>query len=300
MLEDYAVYLSPVLAQEGSAGQDVVYNMTVTNIGQNADSYNLAASGQTWTTTLTTSQVNLDASASADFTVTVAIPPGAADQESDVVTITAASQTDNNKTDATVLTTTSVPSIVCGVITDTPYILGDLSVTFTNLGSDLDCVRVAKTRGDHPGAVISMKIEQYWSIEGFTSDLAATAAPDYVFNLTLPHNVTPDTNANICKNSGGAGVSAWDCNRTGSDVNTVWRDGITGGFSDWTVSDGDPTALALNSFSVSTHSRSSVFATIVVAVSALLTLAWRFELNIRKSSDNQTKALLSRDSASGE
>jgi hypothetical protein len=94
--------------------------------------------------------------------------------------------------------------------------------------------------------------------------------------------VTPDTVANVCKYLGGAGASAWDCDRTGSDANTVWRDGITGGFSDWTASNGVPTALTLNSFSVSTHSSDSVLATILVAVSGLLTLAWRFERSKRR------------------
>ena len=282
MLEDYAVYLSPVLAQEGSAGQDVVFNLTVSNIGQNADSIDLAASGQIWTTVLSISQVDLDASASADFTVTVSIPPGAADQESDTVTITATSQSDNSKTDAVVLTTTTVASMVCGTTTDTPYKLGDLSVTITDQGTDLDCVRVSKTRSNHPGAVTSMQIGQYWSIEGLTNDQTTTATPDFVFNLTLPHNVTPDTVANVCKYLGGAGASAWDCDRTGSDASTVWRNGITGGFSDWAASNGVPTALTLNSFSVSNHPSDSIFATILVAASALLTLAWRFKRSKRR------------------
>jgi len=262
--------------------QDVVFNLRVSNIGQNADSIDLAASGQIWTTILSISQVDLDASASADFTVTVSIPPGAADQESDTVTITATSQSDNSKTDAVVLTTTTVASMVCGTTTDTPYKLGDLSVTITDQGTDLDCVRVSKTRSNHPGAVTSMQIGQYWSIEGLTNDQTTTATPDFVFNLTLPHNVTPDTVANVCKYLGGAGASAWDCDRTGSDASTVWRNGITGGFSDWAASNGVPTALTLNSFSVSNHPSDSIFATILVAASALLTLAWRFKRSKRR------------------
>jgi hypothetical protein len=92
MQQPYGVNLSPDQAKQGSAGQNVTYTLSITNTGQMADSFDLTATGQTWTTTLSTSLVNLAPSASADFTVTVAIPAGAPGNATDTVSISARSQ----------------------------------------------------------------------------------------------------------------------------------------------------------------------------------------------------------------
>ncbi|MFL7840312.1 MAG: FixG Ig-like domain-containing protein [Candidatus Promineifilaceae bacterium] len=115
MLDMYGVDLSPDQAKQGQAGQDIHYTLTITNSGQMEDSFDLAAMGQSWTTNLSTSQIELAPSASADFMVTVSIPPSAADQDSDTVTIIATSQGDNNKTASAILTTTNVDTPIYGV-----------------------------------------------------------------------------------------------------------------------------------------------------------------------------------------
>jgi hypothetical protein len=69
------------------------------------DILDLALSGQTWTTLLSTSQINLAPGASAVFTVSVTIPADAADHASDTVTITATSQGNPALKDTAVLTT---------------------------------------------------------------------------------------------------------------------------------------------------------------------------------------------------
>ena len=103
----YGVSLSADDSLSGPAGGKVVYTLAVTNSGNLADSFDLAATGQTWATTLSSSLVNLGPSASVDVTVTVDIPPGAADQDADMVTIKATSQGDSSKEDTAVFTTIS-------------------------------------------------------------------------------------------------------------------------------------------------------------------------------------------------
>jgi uncharacterized membrane protein len=123
----------------------VIYTVTATNTGTMTDSIDLAASGYNWTTTLSTSQLTLGPSASKDFTVTVEIPPGAADQESDMVTISATSQGDNSKSASAVLTTTSITAPAYGVALSADDSLSALageqviySLSVTNTGSAAD------------------------------------------------------------------------------------------------------------------------------------------------------------------
>ena len=106
----YGVTLSPGSAQSGPAGSQVIYSLTITNTGNLSDSFTLAATGQAWSTALSAAQVSLAPAASTVFTVTVTIPSGAANNASDTVSITAASQNDASQSSSAVLTTTVSPS----------------------------------------------------------------------------------------------------------------------------------------------------------------------------------------------
>jgi CSLREA domain-containing protein len=142
-------------------------------------------------------------------------------------------------------------TLVCGIEAGTPYTISSLSLTVTTLGTDLSCVQVTRLPFNHPLATTAIPDLQYWIIDGLQSDRATAATPDYIFNLTLPHGISPQENAKVCKSPGGIGGAGWDCDRTDSLGGLVWRDGITVGFSDWAVGEGGPTALTLNIFSAS-------------------------------------------------
>lgn len=74
----------------GAPGNPVKYTLTVQNIGNVPDTYEVTASGNKWTTTITPTSVSLAPGASfTTLEVSVAIPSAALHDEKDVVTITA-------------------------------------------------------------------------------------------------------------------------------------------------------------------------------------------------------------------
>ncbi|MDX1409402.1 MAG: hypothetical protein R3330_14745, partial [Saprospiraceae bacterium] len=105
----YGAALSPDDALSGGAGQTVTYTLHVTNTGNISDTFDLAAAGHTWTTTLSSPTIFLGPGSPGLFTVSVQIPGSAVGNESDLVTITATSQADISKSDNTTLTTTVDP-----------------------------------------------------------------------------------------------------------------------------------------------------------------------------------------------
>src|SRR5690606_23365221 len=80
----YDVDLSGNQSAEGQPGDTVEYTVSVTNNGNVTDTVNLAVSGETWTTTLSVSSVELAPGESTDITVSVEIPGGAMPGDSDV------------------------------------------------------------------------------------------------------------------------------------------------------------------------------------------------------------------------
>jgi len=82
-----------------------------------------------------------------------------------------------------------------------------------------------------------IKTGKYWTI--------TPTGSGYTVDITLPHSVSPDTNAKVCRYTGSGQV--WDCDRTSSTANTVTRTGINT-LSDWAVGNNvGPTAITLSS-----------------------------------------------------
>ena len=104
----YSVEMSPITATlSGMPGDVVTYTLTVTNTGNTADTFDLAVTGNTWTTTVYSS-VGLLPGESMDVPVMVDIPADAADMDTDIVTVTVTSVSDGAATASSVLTTTAV------------------------------------------------------------------------------------------------------------------------------------------------------------------------------------------------
>jgi hypothetical protein len=141
----YGVSLSNGESLSGPVGKQVLYTLTITNTGNVVDTFNLLATGNSWTTTLSSKMVTLAAGGSQSVTITVLIPPDAVDQATDTVNISATSQGDNSKTDSAVFTTTGVAAPVYGVTLSGDETLSGpaggqvlYTLTITNTGNVVD------------------------------------------------------------------------------------------------------------------------------------------------------------------
>jgi hypothetical protein len=103
----YGVELDPDGALTDLAGATVTYTLYITNTGNAADTFDLAATGNSWTTTLSDSSVSLNVGESTMVWVTVEIPTGVADGDMDVATVTATSAGDSGVSASATLTTTA-------------------------------------------------------------------------------------------------------------------------------------------------------------------------------------------------
>ncbi len=136
--------LTPVTdAKAGNPGETVTYVMTVTNSIATAVTFDIAATGNVWTTTVPAT-VTVVASGTATFTVSVDIPVDAHTGYSDTVTLTARSQGADGQEGAAVLQTTVAEQPVVLALTKTANpaegVLPGGTVTYTltlvNNGND--------------------------------------------------------------------------------------------------------------------------------------------------------------------
>lgn len=153
-------------------------------------------------------------------------------------------------------------------------------ITVTSTGTNLGCLVVDETANDHPNATgtsggSGTMTGKYWTLSALTSDRTSPATENFVLNLTLPHSVTPYTNAKVCKYIGGGGYG-WDCDQTTSTDTTVSRNGISS-LSDWAVGNNTGlTSLAMSSLTARAWSNSALAIVLMTLFAALGGLAlWR-------------------------
>jgi hypothetical protein len=85
---DVGLVASPVENLEGLPGGTLVYTVTISNLGWNNDSYNLALSGNTWSATLAKTSFTIENSKSDSTTLTVTLGTQFGDNDQMTLTVT--------------------------------------------------------------------------------------------------------------------------------------------------------------------------------------------------------------------
>ena len=184
----YGVQLSADEAQSGAVGSVITYTVHITNTGNVADTFDVSASA-VWNTTPSVNSITLNAGAMGSFTVAVAIPANAADNDSDTATITATSQTDGTTTDSTDLTTTAVENPTYGVqLSADDAQSGDAGtiVTYT--------IHITNT-GDVQDT-FNLNVASVWTATPSTASitLGAGASAQFTVVVSIPANATNGQN----------------------------------------------------------------------------------------------------------
>ncbi len=104
----YAVGLTPdSLALSGSWGETVAYTLTVSNLGNIADTISFTYTGNTWEVLLPVISLDLDIGESAEVVVYVTVPMDAGIGDTDALNLTATSAGDPSVSASSTLTTTA-------------------------------------------------------------------------------------------------------------------------------------------------------------------------------------------------
>lgn len=159
-------------------GVTVTHSFTLINQSGGSDTFNLALAGQTWTSTITsTNPITLADGASAPVTVTVAIPSGAVPPNSDTCTLTATGTTLSDS--STLNTYAADPDLVCGDDT----VFGQAFVLdFASTSDDDPGLAVADDFSGLSSAIDSLN---WWGIDFYYDGSAWSACTktDLVFDV---------------------------------------------------------------------------------------------------------------------
>lgn len=119
----------------GNPGDDVIYTLTLSNVGSEDDTYDVtAASG--WASSLSGTSFPVSSGSSTNVSVTITIPPAAMVSDSDTAVITATSQTDAMVSASVMLTTTAGSEIIYLPLIFQPLPAPTLSATRPNSAND--------------------------------------------------------------------------------------------------------------------------------------------------------------------
>ncbi|MBN1886352.1 MAG: PKD domain-containing protein [Thermoflexales bacterium] len=177
----YGVELAPeALSLSGVPGSGVNYQLTLSNTGNAADTFELSAAGS-WPASIMPDMVSLAPGGVTRIIVTVLVPGTANDGDSDVTSVTASSQGDPEVSDTSVLTTSAALN-ACIPVTGTSFSfapanphIGDV-VTFTASAEGSPPILYVWNFGDGGSAVGSVVYHSYRISATFPVVLTASNA----------------------------------------------------------------------------------------------------------------------------
>lgn len=150
---------APVDSQSGLVTTAVTYTVNITNTGSHTDTFTISLAGNSWPSTANPTSFTLASGQNDQLLVTVDIPAGANQGDTDIATLTAVSQGNINASDSLTLTTTAVtdptlpdvqlgsldPDITAPVGTTATY-----TVAITNTGSHTDTFAISLAGNNWP------------------------------------------------------------------------------------------------------------------------------------------------------
>lgn len=220
-VEDYALALVPDVSRlSGDPGQTVTYTLRITNTGTLADIYSLTHSSTPWTTSLSTSMVQLSPGEGTDVEVYVTIPTNAAGNAQAIVQVTARSRNDPRTPAAyasVVLTTTA--NIVYGVTlgatvieqTARPGETVTYTLWVTNTSNVVDTIAISRTNIGWPTAFS-------WT----SQTIARGGRRELKVMVTVPMDASMGAEDNAIIRATGSGDSAEVTLRTRTPVYRVY------------------------------------------------------------------------------
>ena len=142
---------------------------------------------------------------------------------------------------------------------------GVLSINIVTRGG-MNSLQVDRIDSNHPHATYGpgngTSTGRWW-------DITQTGGSGYAVDLTLPHHVVVNANADVCEYTAGPGYG-WDCDRTSSTSNTVTRQNVTS-LSPWAVGDNTgPTAITLTNLSGRSSDSTSLVLWLVLSIALLM------------------------------
>ncbi|MCP3958719.1 MAG: PKD domain-containing protein, partial [bacterium] len=141
----YGVDLTPpAMTASGDPGDDVIYDLWITNSGSVSDTFDLSLDGNAWTTVVAPTVVNLQPSEMRKVAVTVSVAGAAQCTDTDVVTVTATSRVSPTTRSASAATTLANTTRGVEVYPPTSTRSGDIrgpvahTLSVTNIGNCSD------------------------------------------------------------------------------------------------------------------------------------------------------------------